>query len=83
MAKGSSFPWYFEINEQPVKVVATPDGGMDVLILNHATGKLERNMSYLAQCFEPGQNVKRLSEEEFNSRVEAIKTALKNPQQSS
>jgi hypothetical protein len=72
----STFPWYFAINDRLVKVVATANGGMDVLVLSLATGELERNMAYLSQCFEPGQDVTRLSEEEFNNRVEAIKASL-------
>jgi len=72
----AGFPWFFVINDRPVKVVATPDGGMDVLILNMATGDLERNMDYLSQCFEPGQNVRRITEEEFNTRLQSAKAAL-------
>lgn len=72
------FPWYFVINDRPVKVIATPDGGMDVLILNLETGKLERNMAYLSRCFEPGQDVNRLSEEAFNHLVETIRHSLNN-----
>ena len=71
-----NFPWYFTINDRPVKVSATPDGGMDVLILNLTTGEMEHNMAYLAQCFEPGQNVQRLSEEEFISLVTSIQASL-------
>jgi hypothetical protein len=74
----AGFPWYFAINDRPVKVVATSDGGMDVMILNLVTGELERNMAYLSQCFEPGQNVQRLSEAEFDSRVAEIRAALEN-----
>ncbi len=72
----SPFPWYFVINDRPVKVVATPDGGMDVLLLNLTTGRLERNMAYLSRCFQPGQDVVRISEEEFNRRVKAIRVFL-------
>ena len=79
MAGGANFPWYFEINERPVKVVATPHGGMDVLILNPETGKLERNMDYLAHCFEPGQDVKKISEEEFNTLITSIRASLNSP----
>lgn len=70
--KDAGFPWYFAIDDRPVKVVATPEGGMDVLILNPATGKLERDMAYLARCFEPGQAVQRLSEAEFQARIAAL-----------
>ncbi|UBF24495.1 hypothetical protein K9N68_22770 [Kovacikia minuta CCNUW1] len=71
----AGFPWYFLVNDRPVKVTATPDGGMDVLILNLSTGELERDMAYLTLCFEPGQDVHRLSEEEFNTRLEAVKAS--------
>jgi len=76
MTGSSSFPWYFEVNDRPIKVVATSDGGMDVLILNTTTGELERNMDYLARCFEPGQDVKRISEAEFNTRIKTITDSL-------
>ena len=76
MSQASGFPWYFAIDDRPVKVVATPNGGMDVLIANLTTGKLERDMQYLASCFEPGQNVQRLSEAEFNTRVAALQKAV-------
>lgn len=73
MTKGAGFPWYFLIDDRPVKVVATADGGMDVLRLNLATGTLERDMAYLARCFEPGQSVQRVSEAEFNHQIEVLK----------
>ncbi len=76
MAQDSGFPWYFTIDDRPVKVVATANGGMDVLIANLTTGKLERDMQYLAYCFEPGQNVQRLSAEEFNTRLAALRASL-------
>lgn len=72
MTQASDFPWYFTIDDRPVKVIATPSGGMDVLIANLTTGKLERDMQYLAYCFEPGKNVQRLSEAEFNARVASL-----------
>ncbi len=79
----AGFPWFFVINDRPVKVVATPDGGMDVLILNMATGDLEGNIDYLAQCFEPGQNVQRITEEEFNTRLQSAKASLDSQDSSS
>jgi hypothetical protein len=69
----ANFPWYFTIDKRPVKVVATADGGMDVLVLNSVTGELERNLEYLARCFEPGKDVERISEEEFIRRLAALK----------
>lgn len=76
MAQDSGFPWYFAIDDRPVKVIATASGGMDVLIANLMTGKLERDMQYLAYCFEPGKNVQRLSETEFNDRLAALRASV-------
>ncbi|HIK17097.1 MAG TPA: hypothetical protein IGS53_17665 [Leptolyngbyaceae cyanobacterium M33_DOE_097] len=66
----AGFPWYFAIDDRLVKVVATPDGGMDVLVLDPSTGQLEQNLAYLAQCFEPGRAVERLTEAEFTTRIQ-------------
>jgi hypothetical protein len=76
MSQTANFPWYFAIDDRPVKVAAAPSGGMDVLIANLTTGKLERDMQYLAYCFEPGKNVQRLSEAEFNARMASLRASL-------
>ena len=80
MSQATDFPWYFSIDDRLVKVIATPSGGMDVLLANLTTGKLERDMEYLAYCFEPGKNVQRLSEAEFNTRMAALKASLRDRQ---
>ncbi len=73
----AGFPWYFAIEERTsttkirlVQVVATADGGMDVLVFNPETKTLEHDLAYLAQCFAPGQNVERLTEAEFHQRTQ-------------
>ena len=65
----AGFPWYFAIDDRLVKVIATSSGGMEVLLFNPETGELERNMDYLARCFEPGKDVQRLSEVEFKAKL--------------
>jgi hypothetical protein len=70
--KDAGFPWYFAIESRLVKVVATKDGGMDVLVFNPETKALERDLAYLAQCFDPGQNVDRLTEADFNARIQTL-----------
>ncbi len=71
------FPWYFAIEDgasatkvRLVQVVATADGGMDVLVFNPETKTLEQDLAYLARCFAPGQNVERLTEAEFHRRAQ-------------
>ncbi|XHX76146.1 MAG: hypothetical protein RBJ76_17035 [Stenomitos frigidus ULC029] len=80
MSQATDFPWYFAIDDRLVKVIATRNGGMDVLLANLTTGKLERDMEYLAYCFEPGKNVERLSEVEFNARMATLKASLRGRQ---
>jgi hypothetical protein len=77
--KNAGFPWYFTIDDRPVKVVATPNGGMDVLVVNLTTGALERNMDYLSRCFEPGQAVQRLTATEFEQRLATLKAEIDRP----
>lgn len=69
-------PWYFAVNNRPVKMIPTPEGGMDVLALNMQTGTFERAMEYLSKCLAPGGDVEELSEEDFTRRVAAIRAAL-------
>jgi hypothetical protein len=83
MSQKADFPWYFTIDDRPVKIISAPSGGMDVLVANLTTGKLERDMQYLAYCFEPGKNVQRLSEAEFNTRLAALKASLRDRQDDS
>lgn len=72
----SAFPWYFLVDDRPLKVMPSADGGMDVLILDPDTGELKQDLAYLAYCFEPGQNVQRLSASEFETQVAQIRANL-------
>lgn len=69
-------PWYFTVNDRPVQMISTPDGGMDVLALNMRTGQFERATEYLSKCLVPGGDVQELSEADFTQRVAAIRAAL-------
>jgi hypothetical protein len=66
----TDLPWYFAVNDRPVKVVPTDDGGADVLVLDLCTGGFVRNLDYLGYYFEGGRDVDELSEAEFNALVE-------------
>ncbi|MCS6912067.1 MAG: hypothetical protein RMK29_20440 [Myxococcales bacterium] len=75
-AKSRPLPWYYTVNDRPVKMVPTPDGGMDVLALNMTTGEFERNMDYLSRCLGHVGDVDELGEAEFTRRVEQIRQEL-------
>lgn len=78
---GTPLPWFFLVNDRPVKVVETDDGGIDVLVLNvlvlnMATGEFDRDLSYLSAIFKPYKDVDHLTEKEFNVVVESMRAKL-------
>jgi uncharacterized protein (TIGR02996 family) len=72
-ANDLGLPRYYAVNDRPLKFVATPEGGMDVLVMNLRTGEFERNMDYLwvmtARGSKPHADVDSLNEAEFNRLV--------------
>ena len=40
MDQNSNLPQYYAVNDRPVKMIATPEGGRDVLVMNMRTGEL-------------------------------------------
>ena len=67
-------PRYYAVNDRPIQFVATPEGGMDVLVMNLRTGEFERNMDYLwvmtARGSKPHADVDSLSEAQFKRLVQ-------------
>jgi len=62
-------PRYFIVGERPVKFVATPDGGMDVLAFDWKTGEFVREMRYLSKCSQGGGEVDEVEEGAFEAKV--------------
>ena len=69
-------PEYYTVNDRPVKILATPDGGKKVLVMNLYTGKFEPDMSYLSRCYNPEQDVDCLSAIMFNQYVTELKRQI-------
>lgn len=69
-------PWYFILDGQPVKMEETEDGGLAVLALDWDTGELAPDLDFLTPCLEPGRDVVRPTEEQFNAYVAALRAAL-------
>lgn len=63
---------YYTVNDRPVKIVPTANGGKTVLVMNWHTGEFERDLSYLSRCYNPEQDVDRLSEEMFEKYVKKL-----------
>ncbi|MEO6954923.1 MAG: hypothetical protein ABI321_24195 [Polyangia bacterium] len=78
MTSKRALPWYYAVNDRPVKMVATSDGGMEVMVLDMKTGEFKRDMSYLSQVSDGGKDVDEFDETAFNRRVESIRKDLGN-----
>lgn len=66
---------YYAVNDRPVKIVPTPDGGADCLVFDFATGGFTPDRRYLSQVLPgSGKDVDKLSEQEFAALVEARRT---------
>lgn len=65
------FPWYYAVNDRPVKIVLLPNGGADCLVFDFATGDFVIDRSYFARTTETGigKDVDQLTEEEFEHLV--------------
>jgi hypothetical protein len=76
--EGSSAPpWFYAVNDRPVKLVRTPEGGLDVLALNMRTGEFERDMSYLTRCLLHEGDVDTFaSEAEFEAYVGEVRRQI-------
>jgi hypothetical protein len=61
------------VNDRPVVLVETPDGGLDCLGLRFRTGEFDRMMECYEELDSINSWVKKLSREEFIQRVEACR----------
>ena len=75
-APAKPWPAYYAVNDRPVKLVPTADGGLDVLALDLRTGAFARDLGYLSRCLGGSADVDQLDEEEFARRVEKIRRGL-------
>lgn len=67
---------YYTVNDLPIKMVPTTDGGRRVLVMNLDTGDFESDMSYLSRCYNPEQDVDRLSEAMFDRYVTKLRRGI-------
>lgn len=67
---------YYTVNDRPVKLVSTADGGKRVLVMNLHTGEFEPNISYLSRCYNPEQDVDSLSETMFEQYVKELRREI-------
>lgn len=78
-------PWYYAVNDRPVKIVETADGGSDCLVFDFATGGFVPDRGYFSQVTPgSGRDVDQLTEEEFErlvawQREDAFKRRRESP----
>lgn len=73
MTATKPYPWFYAVNDRPVKFAETADGGMTVLVYDFESGELVPDMDYLSAPFRPGADVDELTEAQF----EALLTQLR------
>jgi hypothetical protein len=67
------YPWFFLVNDKPVKFVQLPSGEVDVLAWDHATREFARNLSYISAVFDPSKDVDELDEAAFEKHVAGLR----------
>jgi len=60
------YPWYYTVNDRPVMIEQLPDGGVDCLVFDVATGDFVVDREYLSYTLPgSGKDVEQLTEDEF------------------
>jgi hypothetical protein len=63
------YPWYYAVNDRPVKIVQRPDGSGDALAFDWSTGGFVTDRSSFARTLEHGMDIDALTEEQFRALV--------------
>src|SRR5438876_4398595 len=65
------YPWYYAVSDRPVKIVEMPNGGVDALVFDFATGSFLSDRSYFARVAETGigKDVDQLTVRQFQELV--------------
>lgn len=64
------YPWFYTVNDRPVKLVQTADGGVDALAFDCNTGGFVPERRYFTEISDHGfKDVDQLSAQEFDALV--------------
>lgn len=79
------YPWYYAVNDRPVKIVELPDGGADALVFEAATGRFIPDRSYFGRVLETGigKDIDQLTEAEFEALAPALRRSASEQRQAS
>ncbi|HTR54435.1 MAG TPA: hypothetical protein VMJ10_27270 [Kofleriaceae bacterium] len=71
------YPWYYAVNDRPVKVVQLSDGSGDILALEWTTGGFVPHREYWEYLSaHDRKDVDQLTESEFDTRVAALRAQI-------
>lgn len=71
------YPWYYAVNDRPVAIVQTADGGADCLVLDFVTGNLVPDRSYFGRTVPGlGKDVDQHTAESFEALVGSLRADL-------
>lgn len=72
------FPWYYAVNDRPVKIVMLPDGGADCLVFDWTSGAFVPDRSYFEKVSDTGigKDVDQLTEPQFTQRVSELRAPI-------
>lgn len=70
------YPWYYAVNDRPVKIVELPDGGADMLVFDWSTGGFVPDRSYFGHVARHGNDVDQLDEAEFEARLRTLRRPI-------
>ena len=70
------FPWYYAVNDRPVKIVELPDGSGDALAFDWRTGGFVPDRSYFGRTLEHGKDIDQLTEAQFTALVGALRVPI-------
>jgi hypothetical protein len=65
----SSFVGKYIVNEALVKIIDTPESSISVLVYDRSNNKFERNFGFLSMIMYGREDIKKLSEDEFEKAV--------------
>jgi hypothetical protein len=70
------YPWYYAVNDRPVKIIELPDGSGDALAFDWATGGFVVDRSYFRRTVDHGKDIDELTEAQFTARVRALREPI-------
>ena len=77
------YPWYYAVNDRPVKIVELSDGSVDCLVFDFTTGGFTLDRRYFSHTLDTGigKDVDQFTEVEFEQIVVELRRAISEERQ--